>query len=300
MASRRKLKTRGRFSPRLLLLAPPAKVRQLIWHPYSMDTKCLEHAEHHPPYEKPGAHLFWVLSGQGTLETDGHRYELRSGKSIWFVDMSKSRSYVPAPGCQLIKRGVRFGGPGLEYWHKELGGSQQAQFDFGDPSPLRQAFRALWRICDRRRPGWEWQAHLVLNNMLGMLQGSRRLFSRAVAKLPTEVLRVLNAVDSKPFHDWQVRELAVIAGMSYSGLRSLFSQVCGETIHRFLQRRRLDQAELLLLDPGLSVKQVADHLNFSSEFYFSRFFKNYMGINPRDYRRQTSTKTAPGVPADIP
>jgi AraC-like DNA-binding protein len=288
MASRHKLKTRGRFSPRLLQLAPSAKVRQLIWHPYSMDTKRLEHAEHHPPHEKPGAHLFWILSGQGTLETDGHRYELRSGKRIWFVDMSKPRTYAPVPGGQLIKRGVRFGGPGLEHWHKELGGSQQAQFDLHDPSPLHRAFRTLWRICERKRPGWEWHAHLVLNNMLGVLQRARNLFFPTATSLPAAVVRVLNALDSKPFHDWQVMDLAALAGMSYSGLRNLFSQVCGENIHSFLQRRRLDQAEMLLIDPGLSIKQVAEQMNFSSESYFSRFFKNAKGISPREYRRQMS------------
>jgi AraC-like DNA-binding protein len=40
----------------------------------------------------------------------------------------------------------------------------------------------------------------------------------------------------------------------------------------------------------LSIKQVADQMNFSSEFYFSHFFKKLKGMNLRDYRGQQIKK----------
>ncbi len=103
-------------------------------------------------------------------------------------------------------------------------------------------------------------------------------------------MRVLNAVDSKPHHDWRVKELASVAGVSYSGLRTLFQEVMRENLHSYVQRRRLEHAQLLLLDPGLSVKQVAEQMDFSSEFYFSHFFKKLKGMSPRDYREQQRLK----------
>ena len=274
----------------LQAVVPSAKARSLLWHAFSLDTAYLETADHHEPFEKPGAHLFWVISGHGTLETDGNKYLLQPGKSVWFVDMTRVRTYAPTAGQQLVKRGIRFGGPALENWHKEFGGGKQAQFDLADAAPLHKAFREAWRICQRKRPGWEWRMHLILTEMLGTLQSSRNLFSPTSAELPAAVIRVLNAIESKPFHDWKVKDLARIAGVSYTGLRTLFFAVLHENIHSFVQRRRLEQAQLLLSDPGLSIKQVAEQMNFSSEFYFSHFFKKLKGVSPRDYREQEAGK----------
>ena len=136
----------------LQAVVPSTKARSLLWHVFSLDTAHLEAADFHEPFEKPGAHLFWVLSGHGTLETDGHKYLLQPGRSIWFVDMTKVRTYAPAAGQELVKRGIRFGGPALENWHKEFGGSTQAHFDLTDAKPLHNAFQEMWRICRRTAP----------------------------------------------------------------------------------------------------------------------------------------------------
>jgi AraC-like DNA-binding protein len=122
--------------------------------------------------------------------------------------------------------------------------------------------------------------------MLGTLLNSRDTLSLNSTDLPASVIRVLNAVDAKPHYDWRVKELAAVAGVSYSGLRTLFYEVMGENLHNYDQRRRMEHAQLLLLDPGLSVKQVAEQMTFSSEFYFSHFFKKLKGISPRAYREQ--------------
>jgi AraC-like DNA-binding protein len=268
----------------LQAVVPSAKARSLLWHAFSLDTARLERADYHEPFEKPGAHLFWILSGHGTMETEGHKYLVQPGKSVWLVDMTRVRTYAPTAGQQLVKRGIRFGGPALENWHREFGAGTQAEFHLAEAAPLHKAFREAWRICQRKRPGWEWRMHLLLTKMLGMLQSSRNLFSPTSADLPAAVIRVINAVESKPFHDWKVKDLTRIAGVSYTGLRTLFSQVLHENLHSFVQRRRLEQAQMLLLDPGLSIKQVAEQMNFSSEFYFSHFFKKMKGVSPRDYR----------------
>ncbi|HRZ47438.1 MAG TPA: helix-turn-helix transcriptional regulator [Candidatus Paceibacterota bacterium] len=131
---------------------------------------------------------------------------------------------------------------------------------------------------------------VILTEMLGTLLHSRDTLSPNRPDLPAAVMRVLNAVDAKPHYDWHVRELAGMAGVSYSGLRTLFFEVMGENLHNYVQRRRLEHAQLLLSDPGLSVKQVTEQMNFSSEFYFSHFFKKLQGVSPRDYRERQRGK----------
>jgi AraC family transcriptional regulator, transcriptional activator of pobA len=47
----------------------------------------------------------------------------------------------------------------------------------------------------------------------------------------------------------------------------------------------LDQARLLLADKRLSIKDIAGQLNFSSEFYFSHFFRHHTGMTPTEFRQ---------------
>jgi AraC-like DNA-binding protein len=68
----------------------------------------------------------------------------------------------------------------------------------------------------------------------------------------------------------------------------LFKASRSETLHDFLQRSRLAEARRLLGDTRLTIKEVAARLHFSSEFYFSHFFRRVSGMSPSEYRRELS------------
>jgi AraC-like DNA-binding protein len=125
---------------------------------------------------------------------------------------------------------------------------------------------------------------LSITNLLGKLLMSRDLLTSPHAELPAPVVRVINAISTNPSRDWKAHELATVAKISYSGLRALFHASGQGTIHQHIQRARLDQARLLLADKRLSIKDVSGQLNFSSEFYFSHFFRHHTGMTPTEFR----------------
>jgi len=269
----------------LIFVEPSPIARRLLWHLFSVGSRRVIGPDHHAPFEKPGAHLFWTQSGAGELEYENRRFALRRGRKVWLVDMSKPRTYIPAPDGYLTITGFRFGGPGLEFWHEEIRRGQSSEFEVNDLGLVKRTYAELLRLARRRPAGWEWQVHLLITDVLGRLLMSRRLLVSPQAELPEPVVRALNAIAANPLRDWKARELAGVAKVSYSGLRALFRK-CGQgTIHQHIQRARLDQARLLLADRRLSVKDVAAQLNFSSEFYFSQFFRHHTGLSPTAYRQ---------------
>ncbi len=269
----------------LIFVDPSPVARRLLWHLFSIGTRRVGQSDRHERFEKPGAHLFWVQSGEGELEYKTSRFELKRGKKVWLVDMSKPRTYLPTPGRQLTITGFRFGGPGLEFWHEEIRDEENAEFTLDDFKFVTRTQSELLRMARRRPVGWEWQVHMRITEMLGTLLMSRGLLVSPRAELPPPVIRVLNAISSNPLRDWKAKELATIGKVSYSGLRALFQQSGQGTIHEHIQRARLDQARLLLADKRLSIKDVAGQLNFSSEFYFSHFFRHHTGMTPTDFRQ---------------
>ena len=269
----------------LTFVDPSPVARRLLWHLFSIGTRRIEQPDRHDRFEKPGAHLVWVKSGEGELEYKSRRFQLRRGGEVWLVDMNSPRTYIPLPGRHLTIVGIRFGGPGLEFWHEEIRDHENAEFTLDDLRFASRTQNELLRLVRRKPAGWEWQVHLAITNLLGKLLMAREILASPHAELPVPVVRVLNAISTNPARDWKALELATVAKISYSGLRALFHSSGQGTIHQHIQRARLDQARLLLADKRLSIKDVAGTLNFSSEFYFSHFFRHHTGMTPSEFRQ---------------
>jgi AraC-like DNA-binding protein len=47
---------------------------------------------------------------------------------------------------------------------------------------------------------------------------------------------------------------------------------------------RIDAARRLLSDPQLQIKEIAAEMGFSSEFYFSTYFRRETGMSPSEFR----------------
>ena len=270
---------------KLLFVDPSPVARRLLWHVFSIGARRVVEVERHERFEKPGAHLFWVQSGEGELEYKSRRFQLRRGKEVWLVDMGKPRTYLPTPNHHLSIAGFRFGGPGLEFWHEAFKDDENAEFPLEDLKQVARSQSELLRLVRRKPTGWEWQVHVIITNLLGKLLVSRNLLDSPQAELPAPVVRVMNAISANPLRDWKAKELAMIGKISYSGLRAAFQKSGHGTVHEHIQRARLDQARLLLADKRLSVKDVAGQLSFSSEFYFSHFFRHHTGMTPTDFRK---------------
>jgi AraC-like DNA-binding protein len=65
-----------------------------------------------------------------------------------------------------------------------------------------------------------------------------------------------------------------------------FSRDVGKSPKNFLQDALLKKVMVGLLTRQSSVKDIAEKYHFSSEFYFSRFFKRLTGISPSEYQKK--------------
>ena len=68
-------------------------------------------------------------------------------------------------------------------------------------------------------------------------------------------------------------------------LTQTVKKLSGKTAGKFIDDLVIVEAKNLLRDPSLTIAQVADRLDFSDQFFFSKFFKRYTGITPSNYRR---------------
>src|SRR5262245_59285677 len=61
-------------------------------------------------------------------------------------------------------------------------------------------------------------------------------------------------------------------------LTQVTKEMTGKPAGVLIDDRVIREAKVLLRDPGVAVKDVADALNFSDPFFFSKYFKNFTRI----------------------
>ena len=77
---------------------------------------------------------------------------------------------------------------------------------------------------------------------------------------------------------------SLLAGFSKYHFTRLFRQYADTSFYKYLNQRRIDHAKTLLLDPSLSVIEVALASGFSSLSAFLRMFKLLNHCTPTEYR----------------
>lgn len=83
----------------------------------------------------------------------------------------------------------------------------------------------------------------------------------------------------------QVQEYAKMMGISPNQLNEITKKSIGKTASEMIQERILLEAKRLLIHSSMTAKEIAYLLNFGDPAYFSRFFKNHVGVPPNDFKK---------------
>lgn len=81
-------------------------------------------------------------------------------------------------------------------------------------------------------------------------------------------------------------QLADIAGLNPIYFSNLFAKMMGIPPIQYINKRRIENAQSLLLSTDESLDQIALQVGIDDVFYFSRLFKKITGISPSAYRKQ--------------
>ena len=88
----------------------------------------------------------------------------------------------------------------------------------------------------------------------------------------------------------QIFELSSISQMSEKNFRRIFKALYGQTPYAFLQKYRIEKAEILLIHTDKSISEIALSCGFSDVYSFSHCFKRHFGISPQGYRTSATAE----------
>lgn len=90
-----------------------------------------------------------------------------------------------------------------------------------------------------------------------------------------------------------IAELARCVGLNQNKLKALFPTLFNTTIHGFCIQRRMQEAQLLLLDGQLTIAQIAERVGYEHQSSFAAAFRAFSGMAAKDYRKQRAALVVP-------
>lgn len=102
--------------------------------------------------------------------------------------------------------------------------------------------------------------------------------------LPPAMARVVSHIEANLSKPLQVERLAILADMSRAHFVRQFTQATGSAPSTYVQARRIERIERLLLATDMSVGAIAAATGFADANYLAKAFRRRHGLAPLAYR----------------
>ncbi|NJB82774.1 AraC family transcriptional regulator [Wenyingzhuangia aestuarii] len=97
---------------------------------------------------------------------------------------------------------------------------------------------------------------------------------------------VVNFIEINLHTNITVKQLADTQNLNVDYFSRLFKSIYHIRPNEYIQKKRVERAQLLLIASSNSLQQVSDTVGFSNVSYFSRVFKKYTNSSPLQYRKE--------------
>ena len=87
-----------------------------------------------------------------------------------------------------------------------------------------------------------------------------------------------------------LQDISTALNHNYSYLSRIFKSKFGRSMHDYFSIQKINLAKKLIEEDKMSLTEIADYLNYSSVYVFSRSFKNIEGVSPQTYKKQLQGK----------
>ncbi|MGF1605259.1 MAG: helix-turn-helix domain-containing protein [Rhodothalassiaceae bacterium] len=127
--------------------------------------------------------------------------------------------------------------------------------------------------------------HLIAARLLNQVYP----VARRDADLDVGNARVRQALDYINDHldsSLTLEEIARVAHCSSFHLARLFKRHLNTTVHGYVMEQRLGLAQRLLVDPEISIADIARRCGFSSQSHLTAAFRRQIGLTPAVFRRE--------------
>lgn len=231
--------------------------------------------------------IHYILKGSGFYQTGGKSCTVKAG-SIFCIFPGDIVYYDTDLADPWSFCWFSFNGTKAEEYVRQIGLSRaKPVLVVGESSSIPALMDILLEAYQTQPSVGVFQRQASLFQLLAALEDSYGQSGKTpiVPRLsPSSVEKAIAFISYNYHKAVSIAELARHVGLERSYFSKLFNTTMGCPPQIFLQKYRIEKAQLLLKTTGLSIGEVCECVGFSDIFYFSRIFKKSVGLCPTKYR----------------
>ena len=221
----------------------------------------------------------YVLSGGGTLQIGGQEFHIKKD-SVYFLPQGSDHTYWPDPNKPWKKCYFVIGGTLMSTLLKAYG--LENVYHIPDCPELKKYFdvmKALYRTTMESNQDGAVIFHQFAAHAAKVYSGLR-------SQIPREIEKLKQCLDASIQKKFVLEQYAEKRHLSGSHLIRSFCRHYKMTPYDYLMEQKMKSARSLLLYSSMSIKEIAEHLAFSDQYYFSNYFKRKHGMSPKEFREK--------------
>lgn len=274
--------------------------RDMAWGIYCIDAGAVEikpgdpypyKADRHPaPYTSRWGkgrvlnefQFLYIARGGGIFRTRSGETSLQEGSFVVLVP-GAWHWYRPNEETGWIEYWVGFDGdyPRLLQERGFLG-KEPRVFDIGAQEGVIAHFNRIIDGVQYERPGYQ----QIVSSLIPLIYAEvSSLASRSTIEAGGRDLfeRITFIFEANIYGTLDMESLAADLNLNYASFREDFKSYTGLSPYQYFLQMKINRAKELLLDGGLSVKEISYKLSFQNPYYFSRLFKRKTGVAPSQW-----------------
>jgi AraC-like DNA-binding protein len=253
--------------------------------------------EHYPPaphpegydYEWPDARVLqefqcmYIVRGEGVFDSEATGQVKVEAGNLCFTLPDEWHRYRPDPETGWDEYWVSFDGDmPRRLLEQGILSPKQALYDVGLDESILRCFRDLIGAVDTDRIGCRQIAAMLTAQLIARAHAAAQVEDNPTQKMLREAIFY---IEQNADQQIDLKQLAKKLNVGYSSFRHAFKRHIGLSPKQYHLQLRITRAKSLLTNTQLTVKEVADALNFQAPYYFMKLFKKRVEMSPTQWRR---------------
>lgn len=250
--------------------------------------------EYYFKYEK-GRHLeeyqiIYISKGEGIFESNGEPSQKIYPGSILLLFPGIWHRFRPDAKSGWEEYWVGFNGAYAQYLlEQKCFNPKSPVIQLGYNQEFLNIFSNLIDTIESKNHLVHGLASFHLINLLGITYASVLTNNSNLSHKERIIRRMQHEIHEGWNKNIDFKKLADNFDVSYSWFRKSFKEVFNTSPNQYSLMLKLRNAAKMIEDSNFPISKVAFDCGFNSEFYFSKIFKQKMGLNPSDIRKMPLT-----------
>ncbi len=160
---------------------------------------------------------------------------------------------------------------------------------------VEQWMNIIEKELKEKRLGWQIAARAAFMDfmvfILRYISAGSNFFAAESEKPQDTIARVIDYIHLHYHRKLTLAQLAKAGGISVNYLGELFKKDTGLSVFEYIGKLRVDKARAKIENSSTSLSDIGASLGFYDTSYFSRSFRKYTGLSPREYEKLIRSDT---------